>query len=122
MIWPYIGDCTIPDVDPETGLVRSHTTIHFVTLAKDQENTCYWLPKWSSNENEYMRVTYFQFLMLDLPIGNGGIFLMFAAFYSVLYYFEFPFFEQYKIQKDKPWPWKQGDGKTWNHLLKRAIF
>ena len=39
-----------------------------------------------------------------------------------IYKLELPFFENYKIQKDKQWPWKQSeeDG-NWTELLMKTI-
>lgn len=38
-----------------------------------------------------------------------------AVVYTSLYWFELPFFEQYKAF-DEPWPWK-ADRKKWQELL-----
>ena len=41
--------------------------------------------------------------------------------YWIIYRYEIPFFEQYKIEGDKPWPWKQ-DPEGWRRLIKKACF
>ena len=40
----------------------------------------------------------------------------------IIYKLELPFFEKFKIQKDKQWPWNQTeeDG-NWNELLMKTI-
>lgn len=47
-----------------------------------------------------------------LPIVNG--------FFFSLYYLEIPFFEQFKVQKDKPWPWHK-EPERWRWILVRAF-
>ena len=44
--------------------------------------------------------------------------LLFMQF--LVYRAELPFFEKYKIQKEKPWPW-QARPKEWHQVLRSAI-
>lgn len=43
------------------------------------------------------------------------VFMACVVVYTLLYYFEMPFFEQFKAF-DEPWPWK-ADNKKWRKLL-----
>lgn len=57
------------------------------------------------------------------------IYIVYSMFMFPVYYLQHPFFEQYKIQKDKPWPWhhesEQLRNKFWaltRRTLKFAAF
>jgi hypothetical protein len=42
------------------------------------------------------------------------------GFYWIIYRGEYAFFEQYKVEKDTPWPWKT-DPVGWRKLIKKAV-
>jgi len=46
--------------------------------------------------------------------------VIFNGFYSLCYWFEFPFMERYKALEE-PWPWHD-DKQTWNKLYWRTLF
>ncbi len=46
--------------------------------------------------------------------------VFFNIFYVTIYLVELPFFEQYKVEKDKPWPWK-ANYDDWIDKLFKAI-
>lgn len=46
--------------------------------------------------------------------------LLLNGFYWLLYRGEYAFFEQYKVEKDAPWPWKQ-DPVAWRKMIKKAL-
>jgi len=41
--------------------------------------------------------------------------------YLFIYMVDLPFFEQYKVQKDKPWPWKV-NYPDWHNKVMKACF
>lgn len=46
--------------------------------------------------------------------------LLFNGSMYFVYTSKLPFFEQYRVNKDKPWPWEENPEK-WKPLLKRSI-
>ena len=46
--------------------------------------------------------------------------LLINVFYYFIYRGEYAFFEQYKVEKDTPWPWKT-DRAAWIKLVKKAL-
>ena len=38
-------------------------------------------------------------------VGNISLLVIYNGILGIIYYMEHPFFEQYKIQKTKRWPW-----------------
>jgi len=58
------------------------------------------------DEERKLRLTHFQFLLLDLNCLCWSLWGTFMFIQYLIYRAEHPFFEQYKVQKDKPWPWK----------------
>lgn len=53
------------------------------------------------------------------PFYSTMLFILIGTFYTVLYVFEIPFFEKYKVQ-DEPWPWKE-DFEKWRELLNESL-
>lgn len=51
---------------------------------------------------------------------NVSIFVLSNFFFMIIYKAEHPFFEQFKIQKDEPWPW-QADPKQWRDTLNKTL-
>lgn len=45
--------------------------------------------------------------------------ILFNGFYSLCYWFEFPFMERYKALEE-PWPWND-DKEAWNKLFWRTL-
>lgn len=64
----------------------------------------------------------------EVILNLSGIFATFAIYMSLLcpiYYLEIPFFEQFKINKDHPWPWKKQNttnGSDQEHEAARKSF
>ena len=65
-------------------------------------------------------MTNTQFFILYLGLAGGSLILVINLFFWFLYRNEFPFIEQYKIEKDQPWPWKT-DPEGWRKIVKKAI-
>jgi ABC-type Fe3+ transport system permease subunit len=67
-----------------------------------------------------MRITKAQYLSFHLSFLTGSTFAIILIAQGFIYWIENPIFEQYKVQKDREWPWKL-DPKGWNSVLKNAI-
>lgn len=99
----------VPDLDKE-GKPQSFR-VNWVDVAAEEDRCKFF--------SGGLRLTPCQFLFiigyLQAPINN----LLLIAIYGFIYSIELPFFEQYKIDKVRPWPWKE-DPEGWVVLQKKA--
>jgi len=72
-----------------------------------------WLPE----GYKLTQTQFFTFYVCTLGITT---ILAINALYWVIYRNEWEFFEQYKVEKDTPWPWKT-DPVAWRKLVKKAV-
>ena len=68
-----------------------------------------------------IKLTQTQGIIVDSFTQGPQVILLINLFYYILYKFEFPFIEQYKVDKDE-WPWKQeGDDGKWRKRMIKAL-
>lgn len=82
-------------------------------VEEKSESSCLWMPKG-------YRLTKSQFLIPNSMMHSVSVILMINFVYYFIYKYEFEFFEQYKIEKNMPWPWKT-DPVGWKEEAKAAI-
>jgi len=59
------------------------------------------------------------FIYVTLVLEIGFVILSNLVMWAI-YYFEVPFFERYKINREEPWPWYK-DREAWDKLLKKSV-
>jgi hypothetical protein len=69
---------------------------------------------------EGYKVTKSQFFIYYIIFLGTSMILSLNAIYWVLYRLEWDFLEQYKVEKNHPWPWKI-DPVGWRKLIKKAV-
>ena len=102
-------NCLNPDV--VEGVVQG-LTVQRVT--KEESANCMWLP-------EGYKLTYSQFFIGYIIFLGTSMILSLNAIFWLIYRGEYAFFEQFKVEKDYPWPWKI-DPVGWRKLIKRGLF
>ena len=55
---------------------------------------------------EGYRLTKSQLLIPNYMTHGASVILLINFVYYFIYKYEFEFFEQFKIEKNQPWPWK----------------
>lgn len=66
------------------------------------------------------RITPTQLLLVYGTSTGIGMILGLNLIYWMIYKLEHPFVEQFKIDKDRPWPWKE-DYESWRQLCLKAL-
>ncbi len=64
-------------------------------------------------QSPFLKIFFVGFISIMISVGIS------IGFYSTLYYYQFPFFEQFKTN-NMPWPWKI-DRKAWEKQLKNLL-
>ena len=67
------------------------------------------------------KVTHSQWLIVYILWLGPFTIITLNSMFSFIYWLEHPFFEQYKVRKDVPWPWKTADKDQFFKLVKKAL-
>lgn len=100
-------NCLKPDV--QDGVIQALT---IQTVSKEESANCVWLP-------EGYKATYSQFFIGYIICLGTTMILALNALFWLIYRGEYQFFEQFKVEKDYPWPWKL-DPEGWRKLVIRG--
>jgi len=106
-VWPSVYNCLIPPVDkngqPHGWNIQAYNpSLNEELLEKYgiESDKC-------TLFSENFRPTFPQFIITSYLVGGILGTTAFNGIFYVIYRLEHPLIEQFKIEKDVPWPWKQ---------------